>query len=87
MSDNFSDFNSGLDSPAANAVAVTPSDSVDLAVSARSLYVGGAGDVQVITTGGDTVTFVGLAAGSILPVRCSRVFATSTTATSIISLS
>ena len=50
------------------------------------LYVGGAGDVQVITVGGDNVTFVGVNAGTFLPVLVKQVVSTSTTATSILAL-
>lgn len=69
-----------------DAAAVTKNDSTDLTVTARALYIGGAGDVAVITAGGSTVTFVGLAAGSVLPVRVKRVKSTGTTATSIVAL-
>ena len=75
-----------LDSPAGRAAAVTPSDSAYLTSASRALYVGGAGDVALVTVGDDTVTFVAVPAGSILPVRVKRVLATGTTATSILAL-
>ena len=50
------------------------------------LYVGAAGDVQVITVGGDNVTFVGVNEGTFLPVLVKQVVSTSTTATSILAL-
>lgn len=74
----------GAESPAVNAFAVTPNDSTDLATATRGIYAGGAGDLKVTTLGGDTVTFVGLAAGVIHPIRVARVFATGTTATNIV---
>jgi hypothetical protein len=77
---------SGLDSPAARAIAVSPNDGVDLTISARALYIGGPGNVSVVTVGGDTVTFVGLVAGQILPVRARRVRFTATTALNIVAL-
>jgi hypothetical protein len=87
MADQFETLSSGLESPATRAAAVTPSDSTDLATVARALYIGGAGNVVLDTAGGDTsVTFTGLAAGTILPVRVARVRSTSTTATSIVAL-
>lgn len=49
------------------------------------LYIGTAGNVRVLTTGDDTVTFVAVAAG-FFPVQVIRVFATGTTATNIIGL-
>lgn len=87
MADTFSEYASGLDSPAQNAAAVTPNDSTDLTNTARALYIGGAGNVTLDTAGGQTtVAFVGLAAGTILPVRTARVRSTGTTATNIVAL-
>lgn len=50
------------------------------------LYVGGAGNVEVKTAGGDKVTFSNVAEGFVLPVNVIQVFATGTTATGIIAL-
>lgn len=72
--------------PADGAFAITPNDSADLSNTTRAIYVGGAGDVKLTTTRGDTVTFSAVPVGSILPVRASRVFATGTTATNLIAL-
>jgi hypothetical protein len=68
-----------------DASSVTPSDSADI-LPTRGLYIGGAGDVKVDMALGNTVTFVGLLAGSILPVQVKRVYSTDTTATSIVAL-
>jgi hypothetical protein len=70
--------------PAENAFAVTPNNDADLAEDTRGLYVGVSGDVKVDLVGGTTVTFVNLAAGVIHPIRARRVYATGTSATSII---
>lgn len=78
---------SSMSYPAEHAEAVTPSDSTDLVVVSRALYVGVTGDVAVVMASGAAVTFVGVAAGSLLPIRVSRVKATATTATSILALS
>ena len=86
MPDQHGGFVEGLTSPADNAAAVTPSDSTDLAFISRALYVGGAGNIIVTMAGGGDVTFSAVPAGSILPVRVTRVKATSTTATSIVNL-
>jgi len=48
--------------------------------------VGGAGNIKVDTLGGDTVTFTGVLAGSILPVRILKVYSTDTTATNIVAV-
>jgi hypothetical protein len=72
--------------PARSAAAVTPSDSVNLTRETRGIYVGVSGDVKVIMAddGTTTTTFVGLAAGVVHPLRVKRVYATLTTATSIV---
>ncbi len=72
-------------STADNAVAVTPSDSTELA-PCRALYVGGAGNVAVVMKGGASVTFTGATAGSILPIRVTKVMSTNTTATAIVAI-
>lgn len=72
-------------SPGWDAVAVTPSD-VTVLDKFRGLYIGVAGNVALVTPNGTTTTFVGLAAGSILPVAGTKVMSTNTTATSIVAL-
>ena len=74
------------DAPATNALEVVPNDSVDLLATARALYIGSAGNMQVTTSNGSTVTFIGLLAGQILPVSVQRVWSTTTTAGSIVAL-
>lgn len=74
------------DSSPADFSSAVDLSSADASVFARSLYVGGAGDVKVDTVGGSTVTFVGVPAGSILPVRASKVYKVGTSATSILAL-
>lgn len=51
-----------------------------------TLYVGGAGDVTVITMGGDQVTLTAVPAGSFVPVQVTRVLSTGTTATDMLAL-
>jgi len=67
---------------AENAVEITPSDVTVL--TACALYVGGAGSV-VATIGGVDVTFAAVPAGTLLPVKATKVKAAST-ATSIVGL-
>lgn len=86
MADPFASSAPGLSSPGANAFAIVGNDSADMTNATRGIYVGGAGDVKVTTVGGGTVTFVAVPAGSLLPVRAARVFATGTTTTSMIGL-
>lgn len=73
--------------PFAAGTAVTPSDSTDLAFTANSLYIGATGTVRVRFRDDPTaVTFAAVPAGTILPVVVDRVFATGTSASSIIAL-
>lgn len=72
---------------AKSVYAITPSDTVDLAQgSTVGLYVGGSGDVVVITDGGTTVTFTSLSSGMIHPISAKRVKATGTTATGLLAV-
>ena len=71
---------------------VYPSDTetlqqvLDTSNRSSCLYVGVCGNVRVLTAGGDDVTFFGLLSGSFIPVHVAKVFATGTTASSIIAL-
>ena len=71
-------------SPASSAFAITPSNTEDLVRVTRGIYVGVTGNVKVDMFSGDTVTFLGMSAGVIHPIRAKRVYATGTTATSIV---
>lgn len=73
-------------SPAANAYAVTPHDTNLQPNPTRALYVGGAGNVKVTMVGGQEVTFVGVAAGTVLPIRAKIIWSTGTTASSLLGL-
>ena len=77
------------------ALAVTPSDTVDIAPPfgdqsknpgclLRVGNVDAGSDLRVLTVGGDDITYQGLLAGEWLPVHVIRVYATGTTATNII---
>lgn len=71
--------------PAEHAFAVTPADGTDQPHITRGIYVGVTGNVKVDMSGGETaITFVGLAAGVIHPIRAVRIYSTGTTATSIV---
>ena len=75
------------------AATVTPSNTVDIPFVGGGdiawpcvLYIGGAGNLRVLTAGGDDITFNGVLAGSFLPVQVTRVFVTGTSATNIVAL-
>jgi hypothetical protein len=86
MPDIFDNTTPGLESPASDGFAITPNDGADLAVFTRSIYVGGAGNISLVTVKGTTLSFVGLPAGAILPIRAARIRSTGTTATSLVGL-
>ena len=62
------------------------SDSLDLPVDGRGLYVGVTGNVKIRTPANVDITFVALAAGVIHPIEVRRVFSTGTTATDLLVL-
>lgn len=66
--------------------AVTASDTTELTKVARALYVGGAGNMAVVTAEGDTITILGVTAGTLLPLMVTQVMSTNTTATNITAL-
>jgi hypothetical protein len=77
------------------AQVVTKSDTVDIfndGSIAESLWVGGVGDVTVVMladkgkTGPVTTLFSAVPAGTLLPIRCSRVMSTGTGATLMVAL-
>ena len=76
---------------ATSAVAVTPSDTVAIQnnnsdTRGALLYVGVGGNIAVTTSAGETITFLAVPQGVILPVQVTKVLATGTTATDLISL-
>lgn len=86
MVDKFERYSSGLTSPANNAFAIIPDDANYLSEITRAIYVGTGGDVSVIMKSGETVSFVALNSGAILPIRAARVNATGTSASNIVGL-
>jgi hypothetical protein len=80
---------------ASRGAAVTPSDTVNIPNVATEdgsgnngcvLYIGGTGNIRVLTAGGDDVTFTQVQVGTFLPIQVLRVYATNTTATAIVAL-
>ncbi len=86
MSDRYANHNSGLESPATHGFAITPDDDADLPEATRAIFVGAAGAVSAILVSGATVTLAGIPAGTVLPVRATRVLATATTAGALVGL-
>ena len=77
--------------PALDAVGITPNDSVTFS-PCRALYVGTGGDIKVEmakdfnASGGEVVTFMTVATGSIIPISVKRIYTTDTTAANIVAL-
>ena len=69
---------------ATGGFTITKSDTAR--ISKCYVYVGGTGNVRVLTADGSDITFVGVPAGTTLPISVTQVFSTSTTATSILGL-
>jgi hypothetical protein len=84
--DTFGTHSSGLDSPYAHAAAITKSDTDELAYVTRGIYVGGAGNINLVTVGGETVLFTAPPVGKVLRVRAKQILSTSTTATALVAL-
>ena len=85
IDDYWSGVFSPIFGPATRASTVVPNDSEDLSHISSTLYVGGTGNVRLVTYNNETVTFV--AASGIVPIRARRVLATGTTASDILALS
>ena len=84
--DSFSAFPTTPISPARSASIVVPSDTGALPHISRALYVGQAGALSVEMADGDIATFEAVPAGSMLPIRVTKVNATGTTAAAILAL-
>lgn len=86
MTDTFRRHSRSLTAPPENAATIQPSDAALLSRVTRAVFVGGAGALRVEMMGGEDIVFAGLGAGTLLPVRIQKVFATGTTATSLVAL-
>ncbi len=84
--DEYSDYVHGLDAPAKDGFDIVPNDGADLEKVTRAVHVGTGGAVRVTLKSGAIVTFFGLGAGALLPIRASRVHSTGTTASDLVAL-
>jgi hypothetical protein len=71
---------------AQEAIEVTKSDVTVYSPLLDALYVGTGGTVVIKDAKGTTITFTNVPNGSILPVACSQVRSTSTTASGFVGL-
>lgn len=77
-----------ISSQARGAVAVSPSNTVDLTTYAKGLYIGTAGDLKILPVNNDDAAPVTLANHPVgyCPIQVRRVYSTGTTAGGIIAL-
>lgn len=71
--------------PCRRAAALTPDNSNELPFVTRYIYVGGTGDVAVLTEFGDTVTFTAVPAGTQLRIAAKKVL-TASSASSLVGM-
>ena len=78
MTDKYSDVDSVMSS-ARKGFAITPNDSTDIALTAKAVWVGGAGNLVVrLEDDSADITISGIAAGTLLPIRPKLIKTTST---------
>jgi hypothetical protein len=82
--DRYAGSGDDLLAPASDGAAVTKSDTANLPVASKRLWVGGAGNVALVTVKGTTLTYTAVPAGTYLYVRAQQVLSTGTTATNIV---
>lgn len=84
--DDFGTFRKGFDSPYDEVFLITPDNGADLASVTRGISFGSAGDLKIAMIDGGTVTIPSgaLAVGVIHPIRAARVYATGTTAGTLV---
>jgi hypothetical protein len=86
MADRFQNTAPSLSGPASHGFSVTPSDSALLSETTRGLYVGTAGDIAALMVSGASIALSSVPAGSLLPLRLTKIMATGTTASGIVAL-
>lgn len=84
-SNDFSRLSKGLTAPGDRFWTITPDDANDLAFVTRAINVSVSGPVKVTTAAGDTVT-IQVSAGTAFPGMFARIWATGTTAGTIVGI-
>ena len=80
----YSNANSSI--PASSAYVPTLSDSEELTIVSRAIYVGTGGDLKVTLVGTGTVTFKNLPSGATMGVKAKQIWDTGTTASNLVVL-
>ena len=85
--DPFDTASDSLIAPARLAFPITPSDSTDLSVTTKAVYVGTGGDIVLRAIGSASdVTLSNVASGSVLAIRVKAVRTAGTTAGNLVGL-
>ncbi len=84
--DTFAGLSSGLSTTCDDGEVITKSNTVDFTKVSKAIYVGGAGDVTVVTKAGNVLLFTAVPAGTTIWIRASRVNSTGTSATLMVAL-
>jgi hypothetical protein len=78
--EDLSGYSGAVAGPYVDGATVTPSDTVNFAKVCNALYIATAQTaLTVVTQKGTVLALVSAPAGTLLPIRCSRVNATGTT--------
>lgn len=86
-SDTFAAVLDSLIAPARNCFAITPSDTANLPVLPKAIYVGSGGTLVIRAADAvSDVTFMNVPSGSILDIRVTSVRATGTSAGNLVGL-
>lgn len=86
MADKFAKWFSDYQGVATDGFTITPNNSIVFSQPTRAVYIGVAGDIEVqMAASSNTILLFKNAAG-LLPIRCSVVRSSNTTATGIIGL-
>lgn len=87
IKDQFENYIDSPVAPAESCFAITPSNSQDLEIATKALFIGTGGDVALVPIRGTgPVVFRNVQSGSIIDVRVRAVKASGTTAENIVGL-
>jgi hypothetical protein len=85
--DIFSSTADSLIAPARLAFELVPSDTDDLALATKAIYIGSGGDIVLRAIGSETdVTLRNVVSGSVLAIRAQAIRSNGTTASSLVGL-
>ena len=73
--------------PATFGFVINPSDDSFLEELTRGIWVGGSGNIILMLSSGRVIPLVGVVAGTLIPVKAKKVYATGTTATNLVAMS